>query len=323
MNNFKKSQLIVILFFLILLSCENNKKGKVTISLVSFISSHPIFMKIENSFKEELSKQMGDSVKYSIILGNAQGNMEALPTVASSAVNISPNIIVSISTPVTQAIMRAADDKTKIVYTFVSDTLNLKDALQKTNSTGLSDIINYKGNIELIQSIYGEDVKIGILYNPNEANSIKGISEIKDILKTNNRTKLVLSTVTNENEVPIVSKNLIRNVDVILSIGDNTVASGLKAVINNAFESKKGVFAIDEGSIEEMGAVGGISVDYEKLGKETAVMVANIIKKNIEPRSIKKIMLHGNKLILNKKVINSLKLNINRNLYLKADLIIE
>ena len=312
---------IFILFSVLFAISCNNQKTEKKISLVSFISSHPIFNTIETSFKDELKKQLGNDVKYRIIESNAQGNMEALPTIASQVLNLKPDIIVPISTPCTQAIMRQADDKIKIVYTFVSDTLNLKDALQRTNSTGFSDVINYKGNIELIQSIYSDSVKIGIMYNPNEANSIKGKTEIDNLIKAYPNTKVIYSTVTSENEINLVSKSLLKNVDVILSIGDNTVATGLQSVINSATEMNKAVFAIDEGTIKELGGVGGISVDYEKLGRETAVLVADILKNDEEPSNIKKILLYGNKLILNKKAIDKLGLNVSDSIYSKAQIV--
>jgi len=295
----KTLKYLILITVLFLASCSGNKE-EIKISLVSFISSHPIFNTIETSFKDELKNQLGDNVKYRIIESNAQGNIETLPTIAGQVINLKPDIIVPISTPCAQAIMRQANDKVKIVYTFVSDTLNLKDALQRTNSTGFSDVINYKGNIELLRSIYGENVVIGIMYNPNEANSIKGKNKIDDLIK-DSPTKVVYSTVTNESEIPLISNNLLKNVDVILSIGDNTVATGLQTVVNIADEVNKAVFAIDEGTVKDLGGAGGISVDYEKLGRETAILVADIVKNDKEPNTIKKRLLFGNKLILNKR----------------------
>ena len=315
----KNIMLVVVMTALILLSSCTKEKQGVKISLISFID-HPIFNTIVNSFKNELRNQLDSAYNYTIIENNAQGNIDNLPFIATQVMAAKPDIIVPISTPVTQAFMRVAEPNTKIIYTFVSDTLNLGDALRVTNSTGLSDVINYEENLDLIQKIKGDKVVVGIIYNPNEANSVKGIREIKKIADAK-KINIVLATVMNESEIGIVSSQMVKSTDVILSIGDNTVGAGLKIVIDNANKFNKPVFAIDEGSIQELGAVGGVSVDYEKLGRETAKIVADVIINKKNPKSMRKVLLYGKKLLFNRKVLNKLNLQLPDDVEQKAEFV--
>lgn len=319
MKKIKSGTFLLIAILLIAIVGCNSKKEKV-ISIISFIN-HPIFNQIENSFKDELKKQLGADYKYTLIENNAQGNSDNLPSISAQVIALNPDVIVAISTPVAQSILRYVKPENKIVYTFVSDTSNLKDALQKTNTTGLSDVINYKANLELIQSIYGKKVNIGVLYNPNEANSVKGVSELNDLIKSTPDTKIIYSTVTNQNEISLAANQMMKDVDVFLSIGDNTVGAGLKIIIDQAMQAHKAVFAIDEASIKELGALGGVSVDYDLLGRETAKVVVSVLRDGKEPKDLPKIMFYGNSLIINSTTAAALNITIPSDILSKAQIV--
>jgi len=243
------------------------------------------------------------------LISNANGRIENLPSISRAMLRKTPYVVIAISTPVSQALMREADTNQKIVYSFVTNPSDLGDELTRTNSTGLSDAVNYAANLELIRDVFGERVTIGMLYNPNEANSVHGVNSVESLIgQLKLQAKLVKATVQNESEIPIVTSQIAKEVDVIYVGGDNTVVGAIPAVINEALRKGVPVFASDEGSIMA-GAVAGVSVNYRKLGLETAKVVKEVLDGK-EPREIPRITLRGDKLIVNKTAAAAWKLKL-------------
>lgn len=286
---------VLVLAFIILVLLPKPKEN--IISVITYVD-HPVLNTIEQSFDKRFKEIIGDSIKTKILRSNAQGSKENLPNICKQALSQNPDIVLTISTPVTQALMRAADNEQKIVYTFVTNPSDLGNELTRTNSTGLSDAVNYSANIELIQRIFGKNISIGMLYNPNEPNSVSGIQTVESLIE-NTPTKLVKAAVYQETDIPDVVSKLASSVKVIYVGGDNTVVGAMPAVIKSALDKKIPVFASDSGSIEN-GAIAGISVDYVKLGQQTAEVVSEVLKGK-EPRAIPRIILQGDILIVNKR----------------------
>lgn len=304
----------IVLLMGVVLNCNDSGK-KHNVLVVNFVE-HPVLNKIENSFKDRL-KELLEKDEYGIVSMTAQGRVENLASISRQAIRQKPDVIVTISTPVTQAMMREIDDRQKIVYTFVTNPEDLGDELTTTNSTGLSDAVNYADNIRLIKKIYGEDVVIGMVYNPNEANSVYGINVVERLL-SKSETELITATADKETQVPEVVRQLANAVDVIYVGGDNTIVGAINAVLLAAKERGTPVFASDSGSIEA-GAVAGISVDYEKLGALTADVVISVLKGG-EPNAIPRRTIKGDDLIINEKALKDFALTEEQAILLKEGL---
>jgi putative tryptophan/tyrosine transport system substrate-binding protein len=309
---------LVAIVGLYLLSTSISTKKKIVV--VTWVT-HPVLNKIENSFKSQLKELCGVDTNYVIITFNAQNKKDNLVYISRQIKNIKPYLIVTISTPVTQYIMKDIDKDQKIVYTFVTNPSDLGDELTRTNSTGLSDAINYAANIDLISKLLGENIKLGIIYNPNEANSVFGIERVKSII-SDSRIQLVPKTVNSESDIPFATSELLNSVDCIYIIGDNTVVGSAKVVINEAINCKKPVFASDEGSIIDNGALCGISVDYSKLGRETAKVVKQIIDGK-QPKEIARIQLPGDELIINLLTANLINFSFPDTVLSQANIVIK
>jgi putative ABC transport system substrate-binding protein len=308
---------LVLVAVVLLLFILPRPKEKI-VSVITFID-HPVLNTIEQSFRDRLSELIDSKGKVRIVTSNAQGRVENLPDMSRQVLQQHPDIVLSISTPVTQALMREANREQKIVYTFVTNPSDLGDELTRTNSTGLSDAVNYAANIDLIKRIFGTKATIGMLYNPNEANSVYGIQLVESILKGSDM-RLIKATVVREADIPVVTAQLAGAVDVIYVGGDNTVVGAMPAVLKVAIEKKVPVVASDIGSIKT-GAVAGISVDYVKLGRLTAEVVKNVLD-GTEPRTIPRITLSGDRLVINKTAAQRWRLEIPRSILGEADEVI-
>ena len=307
--NKKTATIIIILISLIILTLvirfKTGSSKTIEVAVITYVT-HPVLNNIKNSFEQELKELMNEKdIDYRLVEFNAQGVDDNLHSISKQVLSTSPFLVLTISTPVSQFLMRQADNEQKIVYSFVTNPDDLGEDLTRTNSTGISDAVNYTENIELINYILGDSITIGMLYNPSEPNSVYGINKVKQII-SQSPSKLITATVTKESEIPTSINQILNKVDVIYVGGDNTVVGNITSVISRAHQNNIPVFASDEGSVKS-GALCGVSVDYNELGRETAVIVYRIINGE-NPKNIKRKKLEGKKLLINRKAYDQLKI---------------
>ncbi|GAG78906.1 unnamed protein product, partial [marine sediment metagenome] len=105
------------------------------------------------------------------------------------------DLILSITTPSSQACVEAAEGTgIPVVFAAVTDPVlagivSTWDTPRPENVTGVSDIPDLKGQMELIKEILpgAEDIVpdatvLGVIYNPDEVNSVVQIEQLKDIM---------------------------------------------------------------------------------------------------------------------------------------------
>ena len=93
-------------------------------------------------------------------------------------------------------------------------------------------------------------------------------------------------------------------VDVFLFGGDNTVMSGIDALITAAHSNGKPVFSCDELSVSH-GAIAAYSVDYHEMGRRTANTCAAVFG-GADPTNIPIDIMTGTRLIINRKAARML-----------------
>jgi putative ABC transport system substrate-binding protein len=267
-----------------------------TVVIVNFLD-HPVLNTIANETERGIRATFKES-DLAINKMTAAGRVEDIPDIGRNLKRAPPDLVVTISTPVSQGVLRELSADQPVVFTFVTDTTDLGDDLTRTNSTGLSDAVNYAENVKLIQEMFGETARIGFAYNPNEANSVSGLKKLEGLI-AQTRMSLLKAAVTSESEVGPAVARLADNTDLIYVGGDNTTVGAIAAVLRSAADKKKVVIASDSGSIEA-GAVAGVSVDYQAFGKATADIVVRVLQGE-NPRSIHRETIAGDSLIVNEK----------------------
>lgn len=286
--------------------------GPKIIGIMTFVS-HEVLDSIEQGLIERLM-EFGYG-KDNIRVINANGEMDKVHAFAKEMVSANYDILVPISTPVSQAIIKAAKGNIPIVYSFVSDpgAIGVDPETKKApeNVTGLSDIVNYDGNLRLIRKIMPNAYRIGIIYNPSESNSVMGIEECRKIAPQLS-LQIEEVTVASTSEILNAARLIVGKVDAFYIIGDNTVVSGATAIIKVAMEKKIPVFASDMGSVKG-GALAAFSVDYKGFGKRTAEIV-NLVLKGEKPNNIPPKFYLGDYLVINKKAFSILKLKLPKEL---------
>lgn len=205
---------------------------------------------------------------------NAQGNPATAIQIGHKLISLNPNVIVTLSTPMTQAVATATT-KIPIVFGAVSDPVAAK-LTGHPNVTGLTDFVPPKQQLELVKIIVPQVKVIGVIFNSGEANSQKQVQELK-AFSHQVGIQIVEATVSKSSEVSAAMKTLVGRVDAVLLPTDNTVISALEAIIKIGTHNKIPIFGSDV-DIVRRGAIAAYGVDWRDSGFILAEMVSNILK---------------------------------------------
>jgi putative ABC transport system substrate-binding protein len=247
---------------------------------VTAIVEHPALDAARDGVRDELKAagfEEGKNLKF--VYESAQGNPGTAVQIAQKFVGESPSVIVPISTPSAQAVISATTD-IPVVFTAVTDPLGAKliSNLEKPggNVTGMSDLSPIAKHLELIHQITPNAKKIGVPFNPGEANAVTLVNLLKEKAAPMGM-EIVEAPAPKSSDVQAAAQSLVGKVDVIYVPTDNTIVSALEAVIGVGTDNKLPVFAGDTDSVKR-GAIAAVGFDYYDVGRQTGKIVARILK---------------------------------------------
>jgi len=143
------------------------------------------------------------------------------------------------------------------------------------NVTGVSDMIVVSDDVELITEIMPGIKKLGTMYNAGESNSVFLVQKLNEACDAMG-IEVVEATVSTSADVATAAQSLVGQVDAIWIGTDNTVVTGLEALIGICEDNNIPLFAADEDSIVR-GCIAAYSFDYYDIGYQTGEMVAEIL----------------------------------------------
>jgi putative ABC transport system substrate-binding protein len=207
---------------------------------------------------------------------NAQGNLITATQIGYKLTSLDPkpNVIVTLSTPMTQAVISSTTD-IPVVFGAVNDPVAAK-LVGLPNVTGLTDFVPPEKPIDLLKAILPHVKTIGVIFNSGEANSQAQVQKIK-ALCAHQGIEVVEATVSKSAEVSAATKSLVGRVDAILLPLDNTVITALEAILKIGNENKIPIFGSDV-DIVRRGAVAAYGVDWRDSGLVLAGMVARLLQ---------------------------------------------
>ena len=243
---------------------------------ITQIVEHPALDACRKGVEEELKAQ-GIDVTWSY--ESAQGNPGTAGQIARKFVGDAPDAIVAISTPSAQAVVSATKD-IPVVFTAVTDPVGAKliDNPEKPggNVTGMSDLSPIAQHLDLIARITPNAKKIGVIYNPGEANSVTLVGLVKEHAPAHGMT-IVEAAAPRSNDVLAAARSLVGKVDAVYVPTDNTVVSALEGVIKTGIENKLPIYAGDTDSVPR-GAIAALGFNYYDVGRQTGAIVARVLK---------------------------------------------
>jgi len=247
---------------------------------VTSIVEHPALDAVKDGVKEAL-----EAAGYTEPKGlkwqfqTAQGNNAIAAQIARKFVGDNPDVIVAIATPSAQAVV-AATKTIPVVYSGVTDPVaaQLVPSWEPsgTNVTGVSDSLALEKQVELIKQVVPNAKRVGMVYNPGEANSAVVVKALREMLPKSDMS-LVEATAARTVDVGAAARSLVGKVDVIYTNTDNNVVSAYESLVKVGNDAKIPLIASDTDSVKR-GAIAALGVNYHDLGLQTGKVVVRILK---------------------------------------------
>lgn len=247
---------------------------------VTSIVEHPALDAIKDGVKEALTKAGYTEPKgLQWQFQTAQGNTAIAAQIARKFVGDKPDVIVAIATPSAQAVV-AATKTIPVVYSAVTDPVaaQLVKTMEPsgTNVTGVSDSLALEKQVQLIRKVVPDAKRVGMVYNPGEANSVVVVKQMRELLPKAGLS-LVEATAARTVDVGAAARSLVGKVDVIYTNTDNNVVSAYESLVKVGNDAKIPLIASDTDSVKR-GAIAALGVNYHDLGIQTGKMVIKILK---------------------------------------------
>ncbi len=234
-------------------------------------------------FRDALSEKLGDKVIFDE--QNASNDVQNCSVIANQFVSAQVDLIMANATPALQA-AQAATDTIPILGTSVTDyatALGLDNWTGATGSniSGTSDLAPLDGQAAIIQELFPETEKVGILYCSGEPNS-----KYQDGVITGYLTEMGYTcqsyTFSDSNDLQTVVASAAADSDVLYVPTDNTAASNTEIIKNICLPAQVPVVVGEEGICRGCG-LATLSISYYDLGYTTGLMAYEILANGADP----------------------------------------
>ncbi len=270
------------------LALGSNVFAQQTVIGIASIGPHPALSATIDGFKQELAKEgfeEGKNTKY--VYGDASFTMTMLPQVLSQIEAARPALILTLTSPVTQAALRSVKNK-HIPMVFSTVSQPVRDGIVPSwehgsdRFTGVSGVNDKEATLAFAMKIFPNAKKFGVIYNPGDSNDIVSIEELEAASK---KLGLVMKKVGQESPTEAQQRaQTLTDVDFFYALASNNIQSAIPAIASVmdrynvpilSEESeliKKGMVAVAYGmSYETVGASAGkLAIQILKDGKKTS-----------------------------------------------------
>lgn len=246
---------------------------------VTAIVEHPALDSVREGIRDALKEggyREGENLKWQY--QSAQGNTGTAAQIARKFVGDRPDVIIGIATPSSQALV-AATRSIPILFSAVTDPVEAQlisswDA-SGTNVSGVSDRLELEQQMALIKRVLPDATRVGMVYNPGEANSAVVVRQLKEILPGMGMT-LVEAAAPRSVDVGSAARSLVGKVDVIYTSTDNNVVSAYESMVKVGNDTRTPLIASDTDSVKR-GAIAALGLDYYEHGKQAGRMALRVL----------------------------------------------
>lgn len=228
-------------------------------------------------FKDALTEELGDAVTFDE--QNAQGDSNTCSTIINSFVSADVDLILANATPALQA-AQAGTNEIPVLGTSVTEygvALGIDgfDGLVGGNISGTSDLAPLDEQAAMLQELFPDASKVGLLYCSAEANSQYQVDTVKAALEELGYT-CEYYAFSDSNDLSTIATKAASESDVIYVPTDNTAAANTEIINNICQPEGVPVIAGEEGICAGCG-VATLSISYYDLGVATGKMAAKIL----------------------------------------------
>lgn len=247
-----------------------------TVGVVQLVQ-HEALDAATKGFTDALKEALGDKVN--VVVKNASGDSNTCGTIVNGFLADNVDLIMANATPALQA-AASATSTVPILGTSVTDYATALEIANWTgtvggNISGTSDLAPLDQQAAMLQELFPNAKKVGMLFCSSEPNSKYQVDEVTKLLSNAGITCTEFAF-TDSNDVSSVTQKACDASDVIFIPTDNTAASNTEAIANVVLASNTPVIAGEAGLCKGCG-VATLSIDYYELGKITGQMAAKIL----------------------------------------------
>ena len=276
------SLVLAAVMALSLVACGSGNKDKDTgdktykVGVVQLVQ-HEALDAATKGFTDALKEALGDKVE--VVEKNASGDANNCTTIVNGFISDKVDLIMANATPALQA-AASATSTIPILGTSVTDYATALEIADWTgtvggNISGTSDLAPLDKQAAMLQELFPNAKKVGMLFCSSEPNSKYQVDEVTKLLSAAGIT-CTEYTFTDSNDVSSVTQKACDDSDVLYIPTDNTAASNTEAIANVVLAAGTPVIAGEAGICKGCG-VATLSIDYYELGKITGQMAAKIL----------------------------------------------
>ncbi len=276
----------IVLVFMLVPRRMGNDNGRIQIAIFSIVEIEPI-AELRKGFRAEFEQsEFAHSHKVEFVEFNAQGDSALVNQISDQIVSSKPRLAFVLGTPAAQALQKRSPDLL-IVQGAGTDPVSAGLAADWSGSgrnyIATSDLPPLGKQLELIHILTPKVVRVGVIYNPGETNSVAVVSRLRAL--THGRgVSLVERSVSTSGDIPLALASLLHRVDAIYLPPDNTVYSAIPEIGQFAKENQIPLYATTQGAMDA-GALAALSLDFVELGKESADLALEVLNGK-DPRTI-------------------------------------
>jgi putative ABC transport system permease protein len=215
-----------------------------------------------------------------IDMKNSQNDYGMAQAIVQDMVRQNYDYIITASTLAMQA---TANGNKRIPHVFAAVTDPYRMGIAKNpkdhipNITGVATFQPVESTIRAMRTIFPKGKRIGIAWNPSEANSEACILKAREMAKKYG-FQLIERTVTSTDEVKdALTAILNKKIDIFFTSGDNTVILAVPTIASILKERRIPYFTNDPTDVER-DAFFSIGADYYEVGAESAKMAERIMR---------------------------------------------
>lgn len=284
----KQLFLICLFLVIILISCEKSSENKTSIAILTPVT-HPSLEQIEKGFKHTMETNCPG--QYDFVTYNAQGNKTLMRSEIEEIAQKDYALVFSIGTSASQMITKVFEKRgleIPIVFTCVNDPVGFQiissEQTPGKNVTGVKEMLRFEDELKALLQYKPLIKKVLLVYNPAEAGLQKDQRKIEQILKQNSITLQTVG-IFKTNELLAKVSPFMSFADALIVLKDNTVVSGLEALIKLCDQYQIPLMASDLDS-PDRGAAFGYGVHEVEFGIEGAKKALQILVHKIPPGTI-------------------------------------
>lgn len=311
----------IIVFSLLLVACGGQKTY--TIGVINFSPHQETTVEGFQKGMTELGYVEGKNVIY--IYEGATSDTDELDAVAQRLVKADVDLILSLTTPATQAAQQAtAGTDIPVVFIPVTDPVRAGIVDSLTNPGGNITGITYSSQegrrLEWLIQIDPTIEQVYIVYNPQDKSPVLALEAVSETTAQLG-VELITREASTSEEIAAAFENIPAEVDAIFFLPDSVVNVRIQDWLELAIKLKLPTSIPNLGAVEDDGALTAYGIDLTVSAQQEAARLADQILRGIKPGDLPVEMAEFY-LAINLKTAEAIDLDVPDDVLLQADIIV-